>query len=163
MKYLKCVVKETLRLHPPGPLLAPRKTLSSVKLGGYDIPPKTKVLVNVWAIHRDPKYWERPEEFVPERFEKSEIDFKGQDFELIPFGFGRRGCPGQSFGIASVEYALANLLYWFDWKLPDDGTSSSAMDIDMSEASGLVVSKKIPLLLQPIPHPTFVPETCDTA
>ncbi|KAF7838254.1 Cytochrome P450 [Senna tora] len=118
MKYLECVVKETLRLHPPAPLMLPRETSSGVKLRGYDIPPKTSVYINVWAIQRDPEIWERPEEFVPERFENSEVDFKGQHFQLIPFGIGRRGCPGVSFGIVVVEYILANLLYWFDWKLP---------------------------------------------
>ncbi|KAF7838248.1 cytochrome P450 71A1-like [Senna tora] len=141
MKYLKCVVKETLRLHPPAPLLAPRATRSSVKLRGYDIPPKTSVYINAWAIQRDPEIWERAEEFVPERFENSVVDFKGQYFEFIPFGTGRRGCPGMSFGIASIEYILANLLYWFNW--------NSAQHIDMSEVYGLTVTKKIPLHVRP--------------
>ncbi|KAK7389141.1 hypothetical protein VNO78_23973 [Psophocarpus tetragonolobus] len=146
MKYLKCVVKETLRLHPPTPLLAPRVTMSSVKLKGYDIPEKTTVYINAWAMQRDPKFWERPEEFWPERFENSEVDFKGKEyFQFIPFGFGRRGCPGMNFAIASIEYVLTNLLYWFDWKLPETNTQ----DIDMSEIFGLVVSKKVPLLLKP--------------
>ncbi|XP_028755500.1 cytochrome P450 71A1-like [Neltuma alba] len=158
MRYLKCVVKETLRLHPAG--LIPRETNNSVKLGGHDIPPKTNILVNPFAIHRDPNHWERPEEFVPERFENSEVDFKGQDFEFIPFGFGRRGCPGLYFGVASVEYTLANLLYWFDWKFPDDdGTAMTyGKDIDMSEADGQAIRKKIQLLLHPIPY-SFCPKT----
>ncbi|MBA0841512.1 hypothetical protein Goarm_004000 [Gossypium armourianum] len=87
MKYLKCVLKETLRLHPTGPLLLPRQTSASVKLGGYDIPSNTTVLINAWAIQRDPKWLENPEEFIPERFENSSIDFKGQDFQLNLFGF----------------------------------------------------------------------------
>ncbi|KAF7838257.1 cytochrome P450 71A1-like [Senna tora] len=144
MKYLNCVVKETLRLHPPGPLI-PRKTRSSVKIRGYDIPPKTNVLINVLAIQTDPGVWERAEEFVPERFESSEIDFKGQDFEFIPFGNGRKGCPGMSFGVTLVEYVLANVLYWFDWKLP-----GSAQDIDMTETYGITANKKEPLQLQPV-------------
>ncbi|KAK4264410.1 hypothetical protein QN277_025589 [Acacia crassicarpa] len=145
MKYLECVVKETLRLHPPLALSLPRETRSSVSLGGYYIPPKTTVLVNLWGIQRDPEFWERPEEFVPERFENNQVDFKGQNFEFIPFGFGRRGCPGISFGLASLEYVLANLLYWFDWKLPAQG-------IGMSDSYGLSVTKKVPIYVQPMPY-----------
>jgi cytochrome P450 len=149
MDYLKCILKETLRLHPPLPLLLPRETFTSVKIGGYDIPPKTRIFANVWAIQRDPKIWERPEEFLPERFENNSIDFKGQDLEFIPFGAGRRGCPGLAFGVASVEYVIANILCWLDWKLP--GTSINE-DLDMSEFNGLTVTKKIPLHLVPILH-----------
>jgi cytochrome P450 len=148
MDYLKCILKETLRLHPPLPLLLSRETLMNVKIGGYDIPEKTRVYINAWAIQRDPKVWERPEEFLPERFEDNPIDFKGQDFEFIPFGGGRRGCPGLTFGVASVEYVVANILYWLDWKLP--GTSVKGEDLDMSEFNGLSVTKKIPLHLVPI-------------
>lgn len=151
MRYLECVVKETLRLHPPVPLLVPRVTRSSVTLGRYYIPPKTTVFVNAFAIQRDPEFWERPEECVRERFEGNQIDFKGQDFEFVPFGIGRRGCPGVSFGVASLEYVLANLLYWFDWKLPHE-TGKSAQDIDMSETYGLTVVKKLPICAQPIPY-----------
>ncbi|KAI9108921.1 hypothetical protein K1719_020226 [Acacia pycnantha] len=149
MKYLKLVIKEALRLHAPAPFLIPRETISDTKLGGYDIPAKTMIFVNMWAIQRDPEIWENPEEFIPERFENSEMDFKGQDFELIPFGSGRRMCPGMDFAMASVEYMLANLLHWFDWKLPEDGSPECA--IDVSETYGLTVKKKVPLFLQPIP------------
>lgn len=145
MPYLKCVVKETLRLRPATPLMSPRETISSVNLKGYYIPEKTMVYVNNWAIQRDPKNWENPEEFMPERFEHSQVDFRGRDFQYIPFGFGRRGCPGMNFGIAMVEYILATLLYWYDWE-----TNSGKQDIDMSEVFGLVVSKKEPLHLKPI-------------
>ncbi|GMN66142.1 hypothetical protein TIFTF001_035208 [Ficus carica] len=132
MYYLKNVVKETMRLHPPAPLLAPRETSSRVQIGGYDVPAKTRVLVNAWAIQRHPDLWERPEEFIPERFENNPIDFGSHDFQLIPFGFGRRRCPGLAFGIASVEYSIANLLYWFDWKLP-----YYAENMDMTEVYGI--------------------------
>ncbi|MBA0725614.1 hypothetical protein Golax_022183 [Gossypium laxum] len=152
MEYLKCVIKETLRLHPVAPLLAPRRTSASVKLGDYHIPSDTTVLINAWAIQRDPKWWEKPEEFIPERFENSSIDFKGQDFQLIPFGFGRKGCPGMPFGVASVEYVMANLLYWFDWKLP---AGQNANNLDMTELYGLTVNKKIPLHVFPISHTSF--------
>ncbi|MBA0870971.1 hypothetical protein Goshw_019570 [Gossypium schwendimanii] len=152
MEYLKCVIKETLRLHPVAPLLAPRRTSASVNLGDYHIPSDTTVLINAWAIQRDPKWWEKPEEFIPERFENSSIDFKGQDFQLIPFGFGRKGCPGMPFGVASVEYVMANLLYWFDWKLP---AGQNANNLDMTELYGLTVNKKIPLHVFPISHASF--------
>lgn len=150
MKYLGCVLKETLRLHPPVPLLIPRATRSSVTLGGYHVPAKTSVFVNAWAIQRDPEFWERPEEFVPERFENGQVDFRGQDFEFIPFGSGRRGCPGVSFGFASLEFALANLLHWFDWKIPE--TCKSGPDMDMSEAYGITCRKKVPICVQPMLH-----------
>ncbi|MED6123193.1 hypothetical protein PIB30_046809 [Stylosanthes scabra] len=143
MEYLKCVVKETLRLHPPAPLLAPRVARSHVKLKGYDIPAKTRLYVNAWAIQRDPQVWDNPEEFIPERHRHSHNHT--QDFKLIPFGFGRRGCPGTNFGLASVEYMLANLLYYFNWE------SQQAQAIDMSEIFGLAAYKRIPLHLKPIP------------
>jgi len=140
-------------LHPPATLLAPRATISSVKLKGYDIPAKTSVYVNAWAIQRDPKFWESPEEFNPERFENSEIDYNSQHYQYIPFGFGRRGCPGNYFGLAFVEYVVANLLYWFDWKLPQSHKHEE--DIDMSETFGLVVSRKTPLYVKPVTSPSI--------
>lgn len=151
MDYLKCVVKETLRLHPPGVMIH-RETRASVKLGGYDIPKEARVFINVWAIQRDPKLWDRPEEFLPERFENNPVDYKGQDFQFIPFGFGRRGCPGVTFGALSIEHVLANLLYWHDWKLPGDTTATPEELLDMDEVAGLSVHKKNPLVLVPIPY-----------
>nr|KYP69585.1 Cytochrome P450 71A1 [Cajanus cajan] len=147
MNYLKCVVKETMRLHPPVPFLVARKSSSSVKLKGYDIPSKTMVFINTWAIHRDLEQWDNPEEFIPERFEISQVDLKGQDFQFIPFGSGRRICPAISFGLASIEYVLANLLYWFQWKMPDIGILMQ--NIDMTEVNGITVRKKVPLHLEP--------------
>lgn len=147
MDYLRCVIKETLRLHPPIVFLLPRETVASVKLGGFDIPDKTRVIVNTWAIQRDPEVWDRPDEFLPERFINNPVDFRGQDFELIPFGAGRRGCPGLSFGVAVTEYVIANLLYFFTWEFPDGATSE---DMDMSEVYGLTCNKKIPLRLAPM-------------
>lgn len=144
MKYLKHVIKETLRLHPPVPFLVPRETSELVKLGGYDIPEKTSVFVNVWAIQRDPKFWEKPEEFIPERFINNKVDYKGLDFEYLPFGTGRRGCPGMAFGTAVLEYVLANLLYRFDWKL------NGSQELDMSESYGLTVPRKLPLIVKPM-------------
>ncbi|XLT48831.1 phenylacetaldehyde oxime monooxygenase CYP71AN24-like [Arachis hypogaea] len=151
MKYMKCVIKEALRLHPPGPLLIPRETVNSVEIKGYHIPKKVTVYINLYAIHRDPKLWDNAEEFIPERFEgNQQVDYKVKDFQLIPFGIGRRGCPGISFGVASVEYMMANLLYWFDWKVPNNNNNGAL--IDMSEMSGLNVTKKQPLYLKPTPY-----------
>ncbi|KAL4634179.1 hypothetical protein ACB092_04G180200 [Castanea dentata] len=150
MDYLKCILKESLRLHPPVPLSVPRETSQSLKFGGYDIPPKTRVFVNVWAIQRDPKLWDRPKEFIPERFTNNPVDFIGQNFEFIPFGGGRRGCPGLTFGIAVVEYVLANLLCWFDWRLPS--INAKGEDLDMTEVNAITAFRKNPLYLVPILH-----------
>ncbi|RVX04313.1 Cytochrome P450 71B34 [Vitis vinifera] len=149
LHYLKMVVKETLRLHPPAPLLVPRETMSHFEINGYHIYPKTQVHVNVWAIGRDPNLWKNPEEFLPERFMDNSVDFRGQHFELLPFGAGRRICPGMYMAIATVELALANLLYRFNWNLPNGMREA---DINMEEAAGLTVRKKFALNLVPILH-----------
>ncbi|RVW20427.1 Cytochrome P450 71A9 [Vitis vinifera] len=109
--YLKLVVKESLRLHPPAPLLVPRKTNEDCTIRGYEVPANTQVFVNGKSIATDPNYWENPNEFQPERFLDSSIDFRGQNFELLPFGAGRRGCPGTNFAVLLIELALANLLH----------------------------------------------------
>ncbi|KAJ8763097.1 hypothetical protein K2173_023302 [Erythroxylum novogranatense] len=142
MDYLKCVIKETLRLYPPIAFLLPRETFASAELCSFHIPPKTRVLVNAWAIQRDPKFWDNPHEFVPERFIHSSVDFKGQDFQFIPFGAGRRGCPGTAFGVAAVENVIANLIHWFDWELLHGTTFE---DLDMHEVYGLTINKKVAL------------------
>ncbi|KAK3443244.1 hypothetical protein EUGRSUZ_B03247 [Eucalyptus grandis] len=147
LKYLKLVLKEAMRLHPPAVLLVPRETMGHFKLFGYDVDPKTRVLVNVWGIGRDPSLWEDPKEFVPERFEDNPIDYKGSHFELLPFGAGRRGCPGMSMGMAVVELALANILHSFDWELPKGMKEG---DVSMEEGAGLNVFKKVPLTLLPV-------------
>ncbi|XP_023529060.1 cytochrome P450 71B26-like [Cucurbita pepo subsp. pepo] len=147
LEYLKMVVKEVLRLHPPASLLLPRETISPFKLNGYDIEPKAHLHINVWAIGRDPKSWTNPEEFFPERFIGSNIDYKGQNFELLPFGGGRRICPGINMGTFTVELALANLLLCFDWKLPN---RIKEEDEDMEEDVGITVAKKSPLQLIPV-------------
>ncbi|KAK6161504.1 hypothetical protein DH2020_004885 [Rehmannia glutinosa] len=94
LPYLKAVMNETFRLYPPAPMLVPRQTIEICTLDGYEIQPNTVVFVNAWAIQRDPKNWENPDEFLPERFLNNNIDIKGQDFGIIPFGSGRRICPG---------------------------------------------------------------------
>ncbi|KAM7525298.1 hypothetical protein LguiA_015200 [Lonicera macranthoides] len=147
--YLKMVIKETLRLHTPVPLLLPRECREQCKIDGYDIPMKTKVIVNAWAIGRDPEYWDDGESFLPERFENSSIDIVGSNYEYMPFGAGRRMCPGATFGLANIELPLAQLLYHFDWKLPH---GMKPGDLDMSESFGAVVRKKDELYLIATPH-----------
>lgn len=149
LDYLKLIIKETLRLHPVLPLLIPRDSTTDVKIQNYHIPSNTRVFINAWAIGRDPKSWENAKEFSPERFVNNPIDFRGHDFQFIPFGAGRRSCPGMSFAIASLELALANLLYWYDWELPWGLTKE---DLDMSEALGITTHKKLPLHLVPKHH-----------
>ncbi|XP_016446862.1 premnaspirodiene oxygenase [Nicotiana tabacum] len=144
LKYLKLVIKETLRLHPPIPLLLPRECREETKIEQYTIPIKTRVLVNAWAIGRDTRYWHDSESFIPERFENNSIDFKGNHFEFIPFGAGRRMCPGLLFGLVNVGHPLAQLLYHFDWKtLP--GISSDSFD--MTETDGVTAGRKDDLCL----------------
>ncbi|KAK9940708.1 hypothetical protein M0R45_017353 [Rubus argutus] len=149
MKYLKLVIKETLRLHPPAPLLIPRECRETCEIAGYEIPVKTKVIINAWAIGRDPKYWTEPERFYPERFLDSSIDYKGTNFEYIPFGAGRRICPGILYGLANVELPVALLLYHFDWKLPN---GEKHEDLDMTEAFGATVRRKEDLQLIATPY-----------
>ncbi|CAN8272624.1 unnamed protein product [Cochlearia groenlandica] len=146
LHYLKNVIKETWRLHPPSPLLVPREVISEFEINGYTIQPKTRLYVNIWAIGRDPDTWKDPEMFSPERFIDSNIDAKGQNFELLPFGAGRRICPAIYMGATMVEFGLVNVLYEFDWILPD---GVEVDDIDMEESPGLNVSKKNDLLLVP--------------
>ncbi|KAF5197788.1 Cytochrome p450 [Thalictrum thalictroides] len=152
MHYLKSVIKETLRLHPPVPLLVPRESMEKVQIQGYDIPAKTTVLINTFVIGRDPKLWEEPEKFWPKRFlngKSTSIDFKGQDFQLIPFGTGRRGCPGILFATSVIELTLANLLNRFNWALPKDIDGNN---LNMEEEPGFIVHRKNDLVLSAMDH-----------
>ncbi|CAN6348703.1 unnamed protein product [Urochloa humidicola] len=132
---------------PSAPLLVPRESIEACEIDGYMIPAKARVIVNSWAISRDPKYREDAEEFKPERFEGAPLDFFGSNYEYTPFGSGRRMCPGYNYGLASMELALAQLLHSFDWSLPD-----GVDQVDMSEAPGLGVRRKTPLLLCATPY-----------
>ncbi|KAK2988403.1 hypothetical protein RJ640_007696 [Escallonia rubra] len=147
LKYLKYVIKETLRLHPPAPL-SPRESMENFQMGKYKIPAKARVIFNLWAIARDPKHWPDANCFQPERFYESCIDYKGTNFQYIPFGAGRRMCPGLAFGIANIELQLAQLLYHFDWKLPH---GMKPEELSMTETFGGSVSKKDPLYLTATP------------
>ncbi|KAJ4718772.1 Cytochrome P450 [Melia azedarach] len=136
--YLNLVIKETFRLHPPATLI-PRLATKTCEINGYTIPANTKILINPYAIGRDPRIWRNPECFKPERFEGSSIDFKGNNFELLPFGSGRRMCPGILFAITSIELALSQLLYHFDWKLAG---GIKLEDLDMTEHFAVTTRKK---------------------
>ncbi|CAN6572427.1 unnamed protein product [Malus baccata var. baccata] len=156
MDYLKLVVKETLRLHSPAPLL-PREARDTVQIGGFELPVKSKVIINLWAMGRDPEIWGADAEcFKPERFQGSSVDFKGFDFEFTPFGAGRRMCPGMLFGITMVELALAELLYRFDWKLAN---GMNPDELDMTETFGVTCKRKNALYLIATPHFTSVNES----
>ncbi|KAK8522551.1 hypothetical protein V6N12_056259 [Hibiscus sabdariffa] len=149
LPFIKSAIRETMRLHPPAPLLVPRESMDECILDGYKIPAKTRVLVNAYAIGRDPDSWNNPLQYNPQRFEDSGVDVKDQDFRFLPFGGGRRGCPGYTFGLATVEIALARLLFYFDWELPH---GYSTDDVDVSEIFGLSTRKRTPLVLVPTVH-----------
>ncbi|PPS08519.1 hypothetical protein GOBAR_AA12145 [Gossypium barbadense] len=148
LKYVKAVIKESIRLHPAVPLVL-RECREDCQLDVYDIPAKFKVLVNAEAIGKDPKHWDNAETFCPERFLDNSIDFKGTDFKYIPFGAGRRICPGISFAWSNIELPIANLLYHFDWKLPN---GMKPEDLDMTEALGLSIRRKHELFAIPIAY-----------
>ncbi|KAI3783932.1 hypothetical protein L1987_43023 [Smallanthus sonchifolius] len=144
ISYLNACIKETLRLHPSVPFLIPRRASEACEVMNYTIPQNTQIFVNVWAIGRDPKVWEDPLSFTPQRFIDSNLDFKGQDFEFIPFGAGRRMCPGLPAGIKSVQSILASLIKRFDWVLPNDEDPAK---LDMNEKFGVTLQKEKPLQL----------------
>lgn len=150
LPYFKAVIKETLRLHAPAPLLVPHLSTADCDVEGYTIPAGTRAIVNAWALSRDPEYWERAEEFMPERFLKEQggsaaaMDYKGNDFLYLPFGTGRRICPGINFAIATIEVMLANLVYHFDWELPP-----GVEGIVMTESFGVTVHRTEKLMLVP--------------
>ncbi|KAI3691676.1 hypothetical protein L6452_31478 [Arctium lappa] len=143
LTYLDAVIKETFRIHPPLPLLIPRSPDESCTVGGYTIPKGTIVFINVWAIHRDPKNWSDPLEFKPERFLKGKWDYNGNNLKFLPFGVGRRICPGIPLGEKMLVYILASLLHSFEWRLPEDE------DFDVSDEFGFVTKKRKPLIAIP--------------
>lgn len=148
LPYVQAVIKESLRLHPPTVFLLPRKADQDVELYGYVVPKNAQVLVNLWAIGRDPKVWKNAEVFMPERFLESDIDVKGRDFELLPFGAGRRICPGLTLAYRMLNLMMATLIHSFDWKLED---GISPQDLDMTEKFGITLQKVKPLQVIPIP------------
>ncbi|ESR49135.1 hypothetical protein CICLE_v10031217mg [Citrus x clementina] len=139
--YLQAIIKETMRLYPAGPLLLPHESIEECIVNGYLVPAGTQLFVNAWKIQRDPCVWEEPCQFQPERFltRHKDIDVGGQDFELIPFGSGRRMCPAVSFGLQVMQLMLASLVHGFDFTTPSDEP------VDMGEAMGLTIAKATPL------------------
>ncbi|KAL5727676.1 hypothetical protein ACHQM5_000845 [Ranunculus cassubicifolius] len=148
LPYLHNVLKETLRLHPPAPLLIPRRALESCKVMSYTIPKDTQIFLNVWAIGRDPQLWEDPLAFKPERFHGSimELNTADSDFKFIPFGYGRRTCPGVAMASRQAPLFLASLLKSFDWALPNN---MQPTELDMEEKFGVTLEKDKPLVLIP--------------
>jgi hypothetical protein len=141
LKYLEAIVKETLRLYPAGPLLLPHMAAAPCTVGGYYVPAGTELLLNAWGIHRDPAVWERPLEFEPERFlNSSSPDLNGHDFKYIPFGYGRRACPGMWVALRMLLLTVGRLLQSFDWSIPD-----GIEGVDMNEGRALTLHKAVPL------------------
>ncbi|GLU05707.1 hypothetical protein SLE2022_227900 [Rubroshorea leprosula] len=148
LPYLEAIIKETFRMHPPVPLLLPRRAGADAEICGFTVPEGAQVLVNAWAIGRDPSIWEKPNCFMPERFLGSEMDVKGRNFELIPFGGGRRICPGLPLALRMLHLMLGSLINCFEWKLEDGVTPEN---MNMEEKFGLTLQKAIPLRAIPIP------------
>ncbi|CAN0879733.1 Cytochrome P450 93A3 [Linum grandiflorum] len=153
LPYLQAVVKETLRLHPTGPLIV-RESSEDCEVQGYNIPARTRLFVNVWAIGRDPNHWNEPLEFKPERFvegKESHVEVRGQHFEMLPFGSGRRGCPGTTLALHMVQNTLAVMVQCFEWKV-------GGGVVDMEEGVGLTLPRANPLVCVPMarlrPFPT---------
>ncbi|CAH9117418.1 unnamed protein product [Cuscuta europaea] len=149
LTYLDAVVKETLRLYPPLPLLVPRCSTATSQVGGYTIPKGTKVFLNTYALHRDPQLWDNPLQFKPERFlgpGSGLLDYTGNDYRFLPFGSGRRICAGIPLAEKMLLYILASLLHSFNWRLPE------GEKLDFSDEFGIVTKKKTPLIVVPTPR-----------
>lgn len=147
--YFQAVVKEVLRLHPPGPLLSwARLAITDTTIDGYHVPEGTTAMVNMWAIARDPEVWRDPLEFMPERFmgEENEFSIFGSDLRLAPFGAGRRSCPGKNLGLTTVTFWVAKLLHEFEWLPLDDG------GVDLTELLRLSCEMANPLTVQVRPR-----------
>ncbi|XP_023521546.1 cytochrome P450 705A22-like, partial [Cucurbita pepo subsp. pepo] len=154
LPYLQAVVKETLRLYPSGPVTI-RECRQSCKIGGYDVPRKTSVAINLFAIMRDPQVWREPNKFRPERFlassskqERIETN-TGQSFDFIPFGGGRRACPGATLALSMINTTMAALVQCFDWKVVGEGGEEEEAKVDMQPGQGLTLGMAKPLLLVP--------------
>ncbi|XP_020082144.1 oryzalexin E synthase-like [Ananas comosus] len=154
LPFLQAVMKETMRLHPVGPLMLPHKPSETetgvgfVEVAGFAVPIEARVMVNVWAIGRDPEVWAEPEEFRPERFLGGrESDFRGEDFEFLPFGSGRRACPGMPLAVRMVSLVLGSILHAFDWRLP---RGMRPDDVDLSDKFAVALALAVPLTAVPV-------------
>ncbi|KAK4342519.1 hypothetical protein RND71_038335 [Anisodus tanguticus] len=132
LPYLRCVINETMRLYPPVPLLLPHYSTEDCTVGGYNVPKHTMLLVNAWAVHRHPKVWEEPDKFKPERFEATEGETERFNYKLVPFGMGRRACPGADMGLRAVSLALGALIQCFDWQIEEDESLEASYNSRMS-------------------------------
>ncbi|CAN6298656.1 unnamed protein product [Urochloa humidicola] len=148
LHYMRMVIKETMRLYPPLLLLLPRLCMKTCEVGGFKVAKGTRVIINSWALARSPKYWEDAEVFRPERFEKNLVDYKGKQFEYMPFGSGRRMCPGMAFGMVTLELIVARLLYYFDWSLPF-GMRTEELDMDMTVGAATRRANQLRLVATP--------------
>nr|XP_043614841.1 cytochrome P450 76T24-like isoform X1 [Erigeron canadensis] len=147
LPYLQAITKETLRLYPPAPFLIPHEAIHDVEIQGFVVPKNAQILCNVWAIGRDLNIWSDPETFMPERFLEADIDYRGQNFELIPFGSGRRICPGLNAAHRMLHVMLGSLIQKFDWKLEGN---MKVEDMNMEEKFGLTCPRNVPLMAVPI-------------
>nr|GMC96715.1 cytochrome P450 CYP736A12-like [Ipomoea batatas] len=145
-EYLEMVIKESLRLHLIVPLLVPHASIEDCIVDGFHIPKKSRIIVNAWAIARDPNVWSDPEKFIPERFNENAVDYRGKHFEYLPFGSGRRSCPGMQLGLTTVRLVVAQLIHCFDWDLPN---GMLPKDLDMTEHFGVVISRAKNLMAIP--------------
>lgn len=146
LHYIEAIMKETMRKHPPSATLAPHATVEDCNVAGYNIKKGSVVLINTWSIGRDPTIWDAPEEFFPERFLEGnlvDVNMRGQSFELLPFGSGRRMCPGYGLALKVVMCGLANMLQGFYWSLPDD---VKIQGLNMEEDYGFSTPRKVPLV-----------------
>ncbi|XP_020260550.1 geraniol 8-hydroxylase-like [Asparagus officinalis] len=149
----KATIKESLRLHSPGPFLLPRKAETDTELCGYSIPQHSWILVNAWALGRHESLWKDPDVFMPERFLERDVEYKGQYFEFIPFGAGRRICPGLPLASRMVPLMLASLLYHFKWELAD---GMRAENVDLSDKLGVTLALAHPIRAIPVPNEDFL-------
>ncbi len=148
LPYLQAILKENFRIHPPAPFLVPHCSIEPSQVQGYNLPPNTRVLVNIWAMGRDPNTWEKPLQFDPNRFmQHHDINVQGRHFELLPFGTGKRACPARPLALVFVQIVLARLLQSFDWSIPN----VEQEPIDMSETFGLTLKKTKALCV--VAHP----------
>lgn len=149
LPYLRCIINETLRLFPVAPILLPHMSSTNCTVGGYDISRNTTLMVNVWAIHRDPNIWEEPTKFMPERFEGFKAD-QSVGFKFFPFGIGRRACPGYGMGMRIIGLTLATLIQCFEWERIGNEL------VDLEEGSGFTLSKAKPLEALCRPSPAMI-------
>ncbi|XP_027364304.1 cytochrome P450 93A3-like [Abrus precatorius] len=161
--YLQAIGKETLRLHPPAPFIM-RESTENCIIAGYNIPAKTQVFTNVWVMGRDPKHWDKPLEFMPERFlskdengMKYQVEVRGQHYQLLPFGSGRRGCPGTSLALNIAHTTLAAMIQCFEWQGEEDGGNGGS--VNMNEGPSFILSRAHPLICVPkarlVPFPSM--------